>query len=130
MLLVCTRDCCMPQCQKKARLTRVAFNPKHPILLVGDSKGIVSALKLSPNLRRTAATSGSTGSSAATDAKQQQQQQQGGALSKLEELERQKLEHVIAVARRSQAPVLSEVAAAAAPQPHPPAAAAAARAGV
>jgi hypothetical protein len=40
------------QCAKKARLTRVAFNPRYPILLIGDSKGDVSAYKLSPNLRK------------------------------------------------------------------------------
>jgi dynein intermediate chain 1 len=28
------------------------FNPHHPILLVGDDKGVVTSLKLSPNLRK------------------------------------------------------------------------------
>ena len=45
-----------PMCQqkivKKARLTKVAFNPKHPILLVGDDRGCVTSLKMSPNLRK------------------------------------------------------------------------------
>jgi hypothetical protein len=41
---------------RSARLTKLAFNPKHPILLVGDSKGNVSCLKLSPNLRRNSGT--------------------------------------------------------------------------
>lgn len=36
---------------KKARLTKVAFNPRWPILLVGDDKGGVTSLKLSPNTR-------------------------------------------------------------------------------
>lgn len=37
---------------KNAKLTRVCFNPKEPILLVGDSRGTVLSLKLSPNLRQ------------------------------------------------------------------------------
>ncbi len=37
---------------RRARLTRVAFNPIHPIVIVGDDKGVVHSLKLSPNLRR------------------------------------------------------------------------------
>jgi dynein intermediate chain 1, axonemal len=45
-----------PMCQqkivKKARLTKIVFNPKHPILLVGDDRGCVTSLKLSPNLRK------------------------------------------------------------------------------
>eukprot|EP01065_Artemidia_motanka_P030143 TRINITY_DN36153_c0_g1_i1.p1 TRINITY_DN36153_c0_g1~~TRINITY_DN36153_c0_g1_i1.p1 ORF type:complete len:653 (+),score=262.17 TRINITY_DN36153_c0_g1_i1:73-2031(+) len=36
---------------KKAKLTRISFNPKEPIILVGDDRGMVSSLKLSPNLR-------------------------------------------------------------------------------
>lgn len=39
---------------KKARLTKVVFNPRWPVLLVGDDKGCVTSLKLSPNLRRRA----------------------------------------------------------------------------
>lgn len=31
--------------------TRQAFNPDHPILVVGDKRGKITALKLSPNLR-------------------------------------------------------------------------------
>jgi dynein intermediate chain 1 len=37
---------------KNAKLTRLCFNPKEPIILVGDSRGTVLSLKLSPNLRR------------------------------------------------------------------------------
>jgi hypothetical protein len=33
-------------------LHHVVFNPVDPILLVGDSRGTVHCLKLSPNLRR------------------------------------------------------------------------------
>jgi dynein intermediate chain 1 len=85
------------QCVKKARLTRIAFNPRYPILLVGDSTGNVSALKLSPNLRKPAAAAAS---------KDSRDDKAGGAALKPEEAERQKLEQVAAVARRSQAPVL------------------------
>ncbi|KAI9222924.1 WD40-repeat-containing domain protein [Blastocladiella britannica] len=36
----------------KARLTRLAFSPFDPVLVVGDDKGLVVSLKLSPNLRK------------------------------------------------------------------------------
>lgn len=36
----------------KARLTKLAFNSRHPVLLVGTERGGVLCLKLSPNLRR------------------------------------------------------------------------------
>ena len=36
---------------KKSKLTHISFNPFEPILLVGDEKGQVISLKLSPNLR-------------------------------------------------------------------------------
>jgi dynein intermediate chain 1 len=81
------------QCTKKARLTRVAFNPRHPILLVGDSKGNVSAYKLSPNLRKNVKLDDKSG-------------------AKVEDVERQKLEQVMAVAKRSQAPAVAAVGAA------------------
>ncbi|CAB3381334.1 Hypothetical predicted protein [Cloeon dipterum] len=47
-----------PLCQqavtqkKKCKLTKVSFNPKHLILVVGDSFGCISSMKLSPNLRK------------------------------------------------------------------------------
>ena len=37
--------------KRKARLNHIAFNPTHPIILVGDSLGRIQSLKLSPNLR-------------------------------------------------------------------------------
>eukprot|EP01012_Entosiphon_sulcatum_P014556 TRINITY_DN1957_c0_g1_i1.p1 TRINITY_DN1957_c0_g1~~TRINITY_DN1957_c0_g1_i1.p1 ORF type:complete len:635 (-),score=184.08 TRINITY_DN1957_c0_g1_i1:35-1939(-) len=37
---------------RKAKLTRICFNPKEPIILVGDDRGTVLSLKLSPNLRK------------------------------------------------------------------------------
>tara|TARA_B110000977_G_scaffold189155_4_gene258269 strand:+ start:997 stop:3066 length:2070 start_codon:yes stop_codon:yes gene_type:complete len=45
-----------PMCEqkivRKAKLTKIAFNPVHPVLLVGDDRGCVTSLKLSPNLRK------------------------------------------------------------------------------
>ena len=38
--------------KKKAKLNHISFNQSHPIIIVGDSKGVVHCLKLSPNLRR------------------------------------------------------------------------------
>ena len=38
--------------RKKARLNHLAFNPSHPVILVGDSSGVTHCLKLSPNCRR------------------------------------------------------------------------------
>ncbi len=37
---------------KTPKLTNLAFNPKDPILLVGDTHGGVILLKLSPNLTK------------------------------------------------------------------------------
>lgn len=37
---------------KKTRLTHIEFNPIHPIIIVGDDRGTVTSLKLSPNLRK------------------------------------------------------------------------------
>ena len=36
--------------KKNTKLTHVAFNPIHPVLIVGDDRGTVLCLKLSPNL--------------------------------------------------------------------------------
>ncbi len=45
--------CCLAgQVVKKAKLTKIVFNPKWPVVLVGDDKGCVTSLKLSPNLRK------------------------------------------------------------------------------
>ncbi|KAL8606925.1 hypothetical protein ACOMHN_048721 [Nucella lapillus] len=38
--------------KKKTKLTHVEFNPCYPIVIVGDDKGNVTSLKLSPNLRK------------------------------------------------------------------------------
>eukprot|EP00817_Percolomonadidae_sp_ATCC50343_P005702 CAMPEP_0117427296 /NCGR_PEP_ID=MMETSP0758-20121206/7174_1 /TAXON_ID=63605 /ORGANISM="Percolomonas cosmopolitus, Strain AE-1 (ATCC 50343)" /LENGTH=657 /DNA_ID=CAMNT_0005212851 /DNA_START=18 /DNA_END=1991 /DNA_ORIENTATION=+ len=37
---------------KKAKLTHIEMNPSEPVILVGDDKGLVQTLKLSPNLIR------------------------------------------------------------------------------
>jgi dynein intermediate chain 1 len=78
-----------PLCAQKVskhRLTRVAFNPRHPVLLVGDVRGGLTSLKLSPNLRKAAAAGAAAG-----DAKAHS------------EAECRKLEAVLEVARRSKA---------------------------
>ena len=38
--------------KKKNKLTHVQFNPIYPIIIVGDDRGHVTCLKLSPNLRK------------------------------------------------------------------------------
>ncbi|XP_058301465.1 dynein axonemal intermediate chain 1 isoform X1 [Hylobates moloch] len=38
--------------KKKNKLTHVQFNPIHPIIIVGDDRGHIICLKLSPNLRK------------------------------------------------------------------------------
>lgn len=38
--------------KKKTKLTHISFNPNHPIMVVGDDRGYVTSLKLSPNLRK------------------------------------------------------------------------------
>ena len=43
---------CEQKIVRKAKLTKVAFNPEYPVLLVGDDRGCVTCLKLSPNLRK------------------------------------------------------------------------------
>ena len=43
---------CEQQIARKAKLTHIAFNPLEPILLIGDDRGYVQSMKLSPNLRK------------------------------------------------------------------------------
>lgn len=38
--------------KKKTKLTHIAFNSTYPIIIVGDDRGNVTSLKLSPNLRK------------------------------------------------------------------------------
>lgn len=45
---------CEQRVGRKSRLTTLAFSPSQPCLLAGDERGCVTALKLSPNLRRPA----------------------------------------------------------------------------
>lgn len=71
---------CSQKVIKKGKLTKMVFNPRHPILLVGDDKGTVTSLKLSPNLRHVS------------------KPEKG---QKFEDLEVAKLNAVIEVARKS-----------------------------
>jgi dynein intermediate chain 1 len=43
---------CEQKVVKKAKLTHISFNRSDPVLVVGDDKGGVNSLKLSPNLRK------------------------------------------------------------------------------
>lgn len=43
---------CEQKVVKRAKLTHVAFNQSDPIIIVGDDRGGVNSLKLSPNLRK------------------------------------------------------------------------------
>lgn len=48
---------CVQQVVKKSKLSRLAFNPIHPLIAVGDDRGAVSTFKVSPNLRKGAVVS-------------------------------------------------------------------------
>jgi dynein intermediate chain 1 len=39
-------------CFSQGILNQIAFNISEPLLIVGDSKGVVHSVKLSPNLRK------------------------------------------------------------------------------
>ena len=43
---------CEQKILKRWKLTKITFNTKTPIILCGDERGSVIALKLSPNLRK------------------------------------------------------------------------------
>ncbi|NWX49988.1 DNAI1 protein, partial [Steatornis caripensis] len=38
--------------KKKNKITHIQFNPVYPIVIIGDERGHITSLKLSPNLRR------------------------------------------------------------------------------
>ena len=38
--------------KKRTKLTQVSFNPVYPVLVIGDDRGSIICLKLSPNLRK------------------------------------------------------------------------------
>lgn len=43
---------CVQPIVRKGRLTHIAFSPIYPVIYVGDDRGAVTSLKLSPNLRK------------------------------------------------------------------------------
>merc|ERR1711918_275134 len=43
---------CEQKVVKRAKLTHVSFNERDPVIVVGDDRGGVNSLKLSPNLRK------------------------------------------------------------------------------
>lgn len=63
---------CVQSVARKGHLTHIAFNSKLPLLVVGDDRGSVHSLKLSPNLRRIL-----------KDKKAQQPENQAAALEKI-----------------------------------------------
>lgn len=46
--------------KKRTKLTHVEFNPTYPVLLVGDDRGTILCVKLSPNLRKAKKVCGQT----------------------------------------------------------------------
>ncbi|NXJ68969.1 DNAI1 protein, partial [Rostratula benghalensis] len=38
--------------KKKNKITHIQFNPEYPVVIIGDERGHVTSLKLSPNLRK------------------------------------------------------------------------------
>jgi dynein intermediate chain 1 len=44
-----------PASDTSVKCTRVSFNPRSPVLLVGDDRGVITSFKLSPNLRKATA---------------------------------------------------------------------------
>nr|XP_027215438.1 dynein intermediate chain 1, axonemal-like [Penaeus vannamei] len=63
---------------REAALSCVAFSPFEPVILVAGERGFILSLKLSPNLRK------------------QQKEAKGADAEKLKELERKKMERIIA----------------------------------
>ncbi|RKP02835.1 hypothetical protein CXG81DRAFT_10338, partial [Caulochytrium protostelioides] len=47
-----TQPLCDQQIARKAHLTQIRFNPRDPIVLIGDDRATLVSAKLSPNLRR------------------------------------------------------------------------------
>lgn len=59
---------CEQKVVKRAKLTHLAFNSQDPIVLIGDDRGGVNSLKLSPNLRKIVGSGEEDGSPAANGA--------------------------------------------------------------
>ena len=63
---------CEQKVVKRAKLTHISFNQTDPILIVGDDRGGVNSLKLSPNLRKDDSPRGDDGEVVPHDAVQLQ----------------------------------------------------------
>ncbi|KAB5549256.1 hypothetical protein PHYPO_G00065340 [Pangasianodon hypophthalmus] len=72
---------------KKTKLTHIEFNPVYPIIIVGDDRGYVTSLKLSPNLRT------------------KPKEKKGQELPKGPEVEIAKLEKLLSLLRDTESPV-------------------------
>lgn len=82
-----TEPLCAQTVVKNAKLTHVAFSEVHPMLLVGDTRGTVLTLKLSPNLRKVS----KPGKGEPTDA------------AHIKKMEVEKLNHLIEVTMKDRA---------------------------
>ncbi|KAG7320811.1 hypothetical protein KOW79_015226 [Hemibagrus wyckioides] len=72
---------------KKTKLTHIEFNPVYPIIIVGDDRGYVTSLKLSPNLRK------------------KPKEKKGQEVPKGPEVEIEKLEKLLSLLRDTDSPV-------------------------
>ncbi|XP_064618477.1 dynein intermediate chain 2, ciliary-like isoform X3 [Lineus longissimus] len=83
--------------KKKTKLTHIAFNPTYPILIVGDDRGYVTSVKLSPNLRKMPKGSEKTRRNAKKDTTSDEKK--GADTPKGPEIEIAKLEKILALVR-------------------------------
>ncbi|KAK3524261.1 hypothetical protein QTP70_025852 [Hemibagrus guttatus] len=72
---------------KKTKLTHIEFNPVYPVIIVGDDRGYVTSLKLSPNLRK------------------KPKEKKGQEVPKGPEVEIEKLEKLLSLLRDTDSPV-------------------------
>ncbi|KIY93417.1 Dynein, intermediate chain, flagellar outer arm [Monoraphidium neglectum] len=100
---------CSQKVTRSGRPTKLAFNQKYPVVLVGDSKGNVTCLKLSPNLRRSSAAApvagagGGAVAGAGVGAAAAGAGAAAAARSKFEAAEQQRLDAVLEVAMKGRA---------------------------
>ncbi len=72
---------CEQKVVKRSKLTHVCFNPREPVIIVGDDKGGVNSLRLSPNLRITRELVDGKGNVLPCDPKELQQETMSSVLA-------------------------------------------------
>ncbi len=72
---------CEQKVVKRSKLTHVCFNPNEPVILVGDDRGGVNSLRLSPNLRISRELRDEKGNSIPRDSKELQQETMSNVLA-------------------------------------------------